>query len=112
MINQKQRGNRYERIVVKYIKELFGYDAKTCRAESKTLDDAGIDICNVPLNIQCKYGKQRGINYNNLIRNIKLKNKDRDFPTIIFHAKDRKLESNELVILTWKDFSKLISAQR
>jgi hypothetical protein len=109
MQNQKQRGNRYERQVIKYVYELFGLKAKTCRAESKALDDAKIDICNIPYNIQCKYGKQRGIKYNELLADIKRLNPKRNYPTIIFHAKDRRKEENEIVIMTYRDFKQLLT---
>lgn len=108
MPNQKQRGNRYEREVVKYVFELFGLKAKTCRNESKELDDRKVDICGVPYNIQCKYGTQRGIKYNELLSDIKRLNPTRQYPTIIFHAKDRRKEENEIVIMSYKDFKRII----
>lgn len=52
-------GNRYELKIVKELKELTGdNDLSTARAESKSLDDAKIDIFDpndsIPFYIQCK----------------------------------------------------------
>lgn len=52
-------GNRYELKIVKELKELTGdQELATARAESKTLDDAKVDIFDpnnsVPFYIQCK----------------------------------------------------------
>jgi hypothetical protein len=55
----RDKGHRFERKVVNDLKDV-GFDyAKTTRAESKTLDDSGIDIANVPFNIQAKSGYEK-----------------------------------------------------
>lgn len=52
----RQRGNSFERDVVKQLKEI-GLDCGTSRNHSKDLDDKKVDIffkTPLPLNIQCK----------------------------------------------------------
>lgn len=55
----RDKGHRFERLVVNNLKEIGFEFAKTSRAESKTMDDSGIDIVNVPMNIQTKAGYEK-----------------------------------------------------
>lgn len=50
----RRRGHSYERKIVKELKKITGNDnIKTSRAESKTLDDAKIDIADVDNVLPC-----------------------------------------------------------
>lgn len=55
--NSKVKGSNFERMIAKIWREMFGFSsAGTCRAESKSMDDGGIDICGIPMLIQAKSG--------------------------------------------------------
>ena len=43
-MNQRQKGNQYERDLMNELKEFFP-DCVTARSESKSTDDKGIDFC-------------------------------------------------------------------
>ena len=50
----RDKGLRFERRIINELKEM-GYDAVSSRAESKSMDDKGVDIIsNFPFYIQCK----------------------------------------------------------
>jgi hypothetical protein len=50
----RQKGHDWEREVVNKLKELGFKDAMSSRAGDRFQDSRGIDILNVPINIQCK----------------------------------------------------------
>lgn len=52
----RTKGHSLEREIASLFREIGFEYAKTTRAESKTLDNAGVDIANVPFLIQCKSG--------------------------------------------------------
>lgn len=56
-INVKQKGNTYERNIVKFYRDELGFSkAKTSRATSKLLDDCKVDINFIPHLVQTKNG--------------------------------------------------------
>lgn len=69
-MNVRAKGHRLERDRVKFWKSIGYEHAATSRAESKNADNAGIDLCNIPVIEQCKNGYERGINYMSLIKDI------------------------------------------
>lgn len=55
----RNKGHRLERELASFFRSI-GFDyCKTSRAESKTLDNCGIDLCNIPLHVQAKSGYDR-----------------------------------------------------
>jgi len=52
----RTKGHDLERDCASLFRNLGFSFAKTTRAESKTLDDAGVDIANIPFLVQCKAG--------------------------------------------------------
>lgn len=50
----REKGHNFERLIVNYLKEL-GYEAVTSRAESRNMDDKGVDLIdNTDYYFQCK----------------------------------------------------------
>lgn len=117
----KRKGSDAERYYVKIFKEM-GFDkCVTARYGSRIHDDAGIDLINIPFNIQIKAGIQRGLKPMNTIKEIKERidkmfpegSKEHSLPTILIHKKDvgkgnRRTEFDEVVVMTFKDFQKII----
>lgn len=81
-------GNNYERLVVNELKERGFEDVVTSRAESRNMDNAGVDVfgASLPVHIQCKNSKTWQ-NLHELLTSDKL---PKDKPTVIFQRKTRK----------------------
>jgi Holliday junction resolvase len=81
-------GNNFERKVVNELKELGFEDVVTSRAESRNMDNAGVDIFgkDLPYHIQCKNSKTWQ-NLHELITSDKL---PEDKPLVVFQRKTRK----------------------
>jgi len=104
----RRKGHNYERIVVKFFKDLGYTDAKTSRLGSRLLDSAKVDICDIPFNVQCK-AVEANIDYKKLSDEIegeinKLTPSRVNLPIIIFHKKNR----NTNVVMTLEEFEKLM----
>ena len=117
----RTKGFNYERSLVSLFKELGHEHCVTSRYGSRQHDDCGIDLINVPYNVQAKAGYARGINYSKILRDISDKvsinfpedAKEHTNPTIITHKKDvgrgrTTTEFDHLVVMTFDDFLKLI----
>lgn len=108
-------GHNLERLIVKELKEL-GYDAVTARAESRNMDNRGIDIfsppyCSnpLPVHIQCK-NTVINPHYEDLLTLELLPN---DKPTIVIHRKTKKANSRfvtqgDYVLMKKSDFYSII----
>lgn len=121
----RTKGHNCERLYASRFKEL-GYDkCITSRYGSRVHDDCGIDLLNVPINVQIKAGKQRGINYSGVLRNIKERllelfpadAKEFNYPSIVIHRKDvgrgrRRDEFSDLVVMSWNDYKQLINKNK
>lgn len=57
-MNNRKKGHDLERQVANDLKPLFPY-VKTSRAASRLLDNCKVDLCYVPLLVQCKAGYKR-----------------------------------------------------
>ena len=111
----RNRGNGYERTIVKELKEL-GYDAVTSRAESRNMDNRGIDIfsppyCSnpLPVHIQCK-NTVINPHYEDLLTSELLPN---DKPTVVVHRKTKKANTRfvtqgDYVLMKKSDFYNII----
>lgn len=116
----KQKGSEGEREIVILFREL-GFDkCITSRMGSRFHDDAGIDLINIPFNVQVKKGKYRGLNPRTEISYTKERVKElfpedapeQERPTILFHLGEvgrgkKKSEITDLVFITINDFKKL-----
>ena len=119
--NNKKKGSNAERYYVKIFKEMGYEKCVTARYGSRIHDNAGIDLINIPFNIQIKAGKQKGLNPVSTLKEIKdrievmfPKNSiEQNLPTILIHKKEvgkgiKRTEFDEVVITTFSDFQKLI----
>jgi hypothetical protein len=113
----RNKGHDAERLYVNRFKEA-GYEfCITSRYGSRIHDDAGIDLMNLPINVQVKAGKQRGLDYSKTLRDIAGRiatmfppdapEHNRD--TIIIHKKEvgrgkKRDKYDELVIMTFEDY--------
>ena len=81
-------GNNFERKIVNELKELGFEDVVTSRAESRNMDNKGVDIFghNFPYYIQCKNSKT----YQKLHELITSELLPTDKPTLVFQRKTRK----------------------
>ena len=120
MRNNRTAGHNYERQIVNELLELGFEDIVTSRAESRNMDNRGVDIFQnindsgpfkvLPIHIQCKnykgYPKYEEILESELLPKGK--------PTVIFHKKTKKAKSKfvtqgEFVIMKKSDFYNLIN---
>lgn len=83
-INSRKKGNSYELAVIKKFKESGWEDACSSRSESKKADDSGVDICFLPINVQCKAVEKLG-SLHNIISSM-----PKDKPNVVFHKKNRQ----------------------
>lgn len=111
MRNNRTAGHNYERLCVKRLKELGFDDAVTSRAESRNMDNKGVDIfgSSLPFHIQCK-NSVKEVKYHKLMSEERLPT---DKPFVIFHKKTRRTEKNfilegEYVIMKYDTFEKLL----
>ena len=108
----REKGHRWERAVVKLLKNMGFNKAVTSRANNKILDACKVDIDRVPFYIQCKNGYPKGINYSKLIKEmadaIREEYGKLQYPIIVMHKKGRDYEDN-LVIMPFKDFMNLLN---
>lgn len=116
MNRNRTAGHNYERIIIKDLKILGYTSVVTSRAESRNMDNAGVDIFDtkngekeLPFHVQCKNTTQK-VDYPKLL-NSELLPKDK--PTFIFHKKTKKVNTRfmpegEYVIMKKEDFYKLI----
>jgi hypothetical protein len=104
----RTKGNNFERFVVDFYKALGYNRALSSRWGSRIMDDAKIDLCNIPFNVQCKAVEAK-INYTTLTADIKTEIKklvpEREpYPILIFHKRNRKVE----VVFTLEEFEKFM----
>lgn len=118
----KTKGSNAERYYVNIFKEM-GFDkCVTARYGSRIHDDAGIDLINLPFNLQIKAGKQKGLNPIATIEDVKGRiermfpkdSVEHSLPTILIHKKEvgrgkRRTEFDEVVVMTFADFQKIIT---
>jgi hypothetical protein len=117
----RAKGHNAERYYAKIFRNL-GFDkVQTSRYGNRLHDDAGIDLVNLPINVQIKAGKQKGLNITNTLQYTKDRIKEllpkealqQTYPTILIHKKDigkgkQKTELHEIVSMSFKDFIKIL----
>jgi hypothetical protein len=111
MSNNRTRGNGYERTIANELRELGFEDVVTSRAESRNMDNRGVDLFgdSLSFHIQCK----NSINYPKISELLNSELLPTDKPLAIFHKKTKKAKVNfisegEYVYLKKEDFYKLI----
>lgn len=118
----KRKGSNAERFYAKIFKEDLGFiHCKTARLGSKLHDDAGIDLIFLPFNVQIKAGKQLGLNYSKELKYMNDRmgelfppsSLEHEYPKMVIFKKEvgpgnKRTEFDELVCMTFVDFTKLI----
>jgi hypothetical protein len=109
--NNRTAGNNYEREIRLELRELGFNDVETSRAESRNMDNRGVDLfgTSMPFYVQCKnYTKYPDINA--LLTSELLPT---DKPLVVFHKKTKKsntrfMTQGEYVYMTKEYFYSLI----
>jgi len=103
--NARQKGAKYELQIIKLFKDLGYLDCVSSRSESRRTDDAGVDICYLPINIQCKATEKLGSAHDIIAR------MPADKPNVIFHKRNHKgtlvYMSEEFFIELFKKYFKI-----
>lgn len=118
----KRKGSNAERHYVNYFKGLhkdFSF-CITSRQGSRILDDCKVDLMNLPILLQIKAGKQRGMNPSAvlqemdemLVQKIPASDPMHKLPRAVIHRKEvgrgkRRNKYSEIVSMTLEDFTKL-----
>lgn len=117
----RTKGHNAERLYAKFFKE-FGFDkCVTARYGSRQHDDCGIDIINIPFNIQVKTGIQKAMKPSVELQNIKEKmvehfpkdSPQHNYPKLVIHRKEpgkgkKRTELDEIVTMSFEDFTKIL----
>jgi len=114
MNNNRRKGHNAERYYVQIFKELFP-ECQTSRYASRMLDDAGVDIAELPLLVQIKAGLQKGLKPVDILQNInsKIPNSKKELPKLCIHHKQgvpgkKRDEYSSIVTMTFDDFFKIL----
>lgn len=119
-VNNKRKGNNAEREYAKRFREAGFENCITSRLGSILYDNSGIDLMNIPFNVQIKAGIQRGINYSKELQYVKdqishnfdLSDEVNNKPILLIHKKPKlegkrnRGEFDELIIMSVTDFFK------
>jgi Holliday junction resolvase len=119
----KRKGSNAEREYAKFFRELGFTHCITARQGSRYHDDAGIDLINLPFNVQIKAGKHKGMNVSKVLYEIKetitlkfpKEASEHNNPLILIHRKEMEQgkrtrnDYDEIVSMSIQDFKKLIN---
>jgi hypothetical protein len=110
----RTKGHTAERLYALKFRELFE-ECQTSRYASRMLDDAGVDLANIPLLVQIKAGLQKGLKHDEVLKNIetKIPKLYKDLPKVLIHHKQgtsgkKRDEYSSMVSMTFDDFFKLL----
>lgn len=117
----KRKGSNAERHYATQFQKL-GFDkCVTARYGSRIHDDAAIDLINIPLNVQIKAGKQKGLNpVSELIyMSDRIKEKfpshapEHKLPKVLIHRKEcgrgvKRTQYDDMVYMSFEDFEKIL----
>lgn len=110
MNKNRDKGHRFEREVMNFYKKLGFSKCTTSRYSSKQKDDAGVDLDNLPVNVQCKAGYfSKSKWYRMLIHKI-LKFDSEKFVVIHHKVDKRKDKEGDLIILSKELYGKILKA--
>lgn len=123
----KRKGSNAERYYAIKFREL-GFDkCRTSREGSKLLDDCAVDLMFIPVLAQIKAGRQKGMNYSKVLRDIEERiqtnypadSPEQTMPRIVIHYKEspfikgerrKRTEYDELVTMSFETFTKFLIA--
>jgi hypothetical protein len=120
MANNRRKGHNAERHYAQIFRKIFpDREILTSRNASKALDDCKVDLWGLPLNVQVKAGKQKGLNESQVLTHMEEK-LSKYFPerlnylSLIIHKKDvgrgkKRTPQDELVTMTFEDFITLLN---
>ena len=110
----RTKGHHAERFYANVFKELGYTKCVTARLGGRLFDNAGIDIINIPFNIQIKAGKQSKMNPGKVLLNMYSQidslfpenHEVRDFPLFVIHRPNpfSKFFGEDVVYMTYKQF--------
>ena len=121
MGNNRRKGHDVERHFRKEFQGMGYAHCETSRYASRMHDDAGVDLVNLPINVQIKAGYKRGINYSKVLREMRdriadlfgKESHEQGKIRIVLHRKDGKRgqsreNEDDLVVMTFEDFKKML----
>jgi len=121
----RDKGHRAERYYAAKLRDLGYEKCLTSRYASKMHDDAGIDLVNIPLNLQIKSGKQAKLNPRKFLADMRGRiaemfpdgSPERERPCAVLHRREhergkKREEEDEMVYLTFSDLEKLLAVGR
>lgn len=117
----RTKGHNAEREFAKRFRDMGFEFCKTARQASRLLDDCGVDLSGLPLNIQIKSGyKTARPKADALFKDMK-DNLAKAFPPgdtvhknprVLIHKLDGMVEENLLVTMTWADWVEFLKAYK
>lgn len=118
----KNKGNNAERLYAKLFRELGYKFCLTARQASRITDDAGIDLANIPFNVQVKAGFHKGLNPAKILGIIDERlpnlfppeNPIHNYPNILIHRNqigrgNRRVAEDDLLYIKVQDYIKLLA---
>lgn len=123
----KRKGSNAERYYAIKFREL-GFDkCRTSREGSKLLDDCAVDLMFLPILLQIKAGRQKGMNPSKVLKDIQdrirehfpASSPEQTMPRVLVHYKDfervkgesrSRSEYDELVTMTFETFTKFLKS--
>ena len=123
MANNKTKGSNAERLFAKEFREM-GFDlCVTSRYGSRMHDDAAIDLIHVPVNVQIKAGKQRGMVPSAVLRDMAERISkmfpdgypEHDNPNIMVHHRDvgqgkKRDKYDTTVTMAFEDYKMMMTS--
>ena len=95
----RQKGHNYEQVFCKMLR-YFGWEAVTSRAESRNLDDKGVDIVdNTPFYFQLKAVERMNTSYHDLLQSMPMEK-----IRVVVHKKNNK---GSVVVMMLEDFQEI-----
>jgi len=117
----RNKGHNCERDFAKKFRDLGFEFCKTSRQASRLLDDSGIDLSGIPLNVQIKSGyKKARPKADELFKGMKeVLSKNfppgdgiHKYPKVLIHKLDGMAQENQLVTMTWEDWVEFLKAYK
>ena len=100
-INARKKGHAFELAIAKQMREMGFSDCCSSRLESKSLDDAGVDLCHTkPFNIQAK-AVEKTINHHAILERMP---NDPNYNLVV----QKKNRQGVVVSMRWDDFIELL----
>lgn len=119
----RKKGHDAERYYAKVFRNIGYPMCVTSRQGSRLHDDCGVDLIFLPFNVQIKAGIQRGLNpvkvlkdmEQRMIKSFPSEHPIHTYPSVIVTRKPagrgkRRTKFEDLVILTFSDFEKIIKS--